>query len=131
MARAIAEGIASQGINVKFFKLQESDVTEIVTEILDAKAVIVGSPTLNNSMFPSVSAFLTYICGLKPKGKLWAFFGSYGWGKRAVRQMIETVQKANFKVYECPIEVQFFPTEKELEERFNFGRDIAQKVKSS
>jgi len=131
MARAIAEGIASQGINVKFFKLRESDVTEIVTEILDAKAVIVGSPTLNNSMFPSVSAFLTYICGLKPKGKLWAFFGSYGWGKGAVRQMIETVQKANFEVYECPVEVQFFPTEKELEECFNFGRDIAQKVKSS
>jgi len=131
MARAIAEGIASQGMDVKFFKLRDSDVTEIVTEILDAKAVIVGSPTLNNSMFPSVSAFLTYICGLKPKGKLWAFFGSYGWGKGAVKQMTETVQKANFEVYERAIEVQYVPTEKELQECFNFGRDIAQKVKSS
>jgi flavorubredoxin len=131
MARAIAEGIASQGVDVKFFKLRESDVTEIVTEILDAKAVIVGSPTLNNSMFPSVGAFLTYICGLKPKGKLWAFFGSYGWGKGAVKQMMETVQKANFEVYERAIEVQYVPTKKELEECFNLGRDIAQKVKSS
>jgi len=131
MARAIAEGIASQGMNVKFYKLRESDVTEIVTEILDAKAVILGSPTLNNSMFPSVVAFLTYICGLKPKRKVWAFFGSYGWGKGAVRQMMETVQKANFEVYERTIEVQFVPTEKEFEECFNFGKDIAQKVKSS
>jgi flavorubredoxin len=130
MARVIAEGITSQGVNVKFFKLRESDVTEIVTEILDAKAVILGSPTLNNSMFPSVSAFLTYICGLKPKGKLWAFFGSYGWGKGAVKQMMETVQKANFEVYERAVEVQFVPTEKELEECFNFGKDLAQKVKS-
>jgi flavorubredoxin len=130
MARVIAEGITSQGVNVKFFKLRESDVTEIVTEILDAKAVIVGSPTLNNSMFPSVSAFLTYICGLKPKGKLWAFFGSYGWGKGAVKQMMETAQKANFEVYERAVEVQFVPTEKELEECFNFGKDLAQKVKS-
>jgi flavorubredoxin len=130
MARVMAEGITSQSVDVKFFKLRESDVTEIVTEILDAKAVIVGSPTLNNSMFPSVSAFLTYICGLKPKGKLWAFFGSYGWGKGGVKQMMETVQKANFEVYERAIEVQFVPTEKELEECFNFGKDLAQKAKS-
>jgi len=130
MARVIAEGIASQGTEVKFFKSRESDVTEIVTEILDAKAVVMGSPTLNNSMFPSVGAFLTYIRGLKPKGKLWAFFGSYGWGKGAVKQMMETAQKANFEVYERAIEVQYVPTEKELEECFNFGKDIAQKVKS-
>lgn len=130
MARAISEGIASQGIEVKFFKLRESDVTEIVTEILDAKAIVVGSPTLNNSMFPSVAAFLTYVCGLKPKGQLWAFFGSYGWGKGAVRQMIEFVQKANFEVYEHAIEVRYIPTEKELEECFQFGRGLAQKVKS-
>ncbi|MBC7131075.1 MBL fold metallo-hydrolase, partial [Candidatus Bathyarchaeota archaeon] len=44
MARAIAEGVASQNVDVKFFKLRDSDVTEIVTEILDAKAVVVGSP---------------------------------------------------------------------------------------
>ncbi|MGB9853742.1 MAG: FprA family A-type flavoprotein [Candidatus Bathyarchaeales archaeon] len=131
MARAIADGTASQGIDVKFFKLRESDVTEIVAEILDAKAIIVGSPTLNNSMFPSVSAFLTYICGLKPKGKLWAFFGSYGLGKGAVKQMMENAQEANFEVYNRPIEVQYVPTDKELEECFNFGREIAQKVKTS
>jgi anaerobic nitric oxide reductase flavorubredoxin len=131
MARAIADGIADQGIEVKFYKLRESDITEIATEILDAKAVLVGSPTLNNSMFPSVSAFLTYICGLRPRGKLWAFFGSYGWGRGAVKQMIEMAQKANFKIYENAIELQYVPTKKELEECFKFGREIAQKIKSS
>ena len=131
IARAIADGLVSQGIEVKFFKLRDSDVTEIVTEILDAKAVLVGSPTLNNSMFPSVSAFLTYVCGLRPKGKIWVFFGSYGWGKGAVKQMIETAQKSNFEVYEHTIEIQYVPTEKELKECFNFGRELAQKLKSS
>jgi len=131
IARAIADGLVSQGIEVKFFKLRESDVTEIVTEILDAKAVLVGSPTLNNSMFPSVSAFLTYVCGLRPKGKIWAFFGSYGWGKGAVKQMMETAQKSNFEVYKHTIEIQYVPTEKELKECFNFGRELAQKLKSS
>lgn len=131
LARAVAEGAASQGVDVKFFKLRDSDVTEIVTEILDAKAVVVGSPTLNNSMFPSIGAFLTYLCGLKPKGKLWAFFGSYGWGGGAVKQMIELAEKADFKVYENSLEVQYAPTGKELAEGFNFGREIAEKIKSA
>lgn len=131
MARAIAEGVTSQGIEVKFFKLRESDVTEIVTEILEAKAVIVGSPTLNNSMFPSVSAFLTYIAGLRPKGKLWAFFSSYGWGGGAVRQMVDIAKKANFEVYEPSLEIRYAPTSSELQECFNLGKNVAQKVKSS
>ena len=75
MARAIADGIASQGVEVKLLKLRGTDNTDIVTEILDAKAVLVGSPTLNNGMFPTLGSFLTYIGGLKPKGKLWDFFG--------------------------------------------------------
>ncbi|MEM3726381.1 MAG: flavodoxin domain-containing protein [Candidatus Bathyarchaeia archaeon] len=129
MARAIADGIASQGIEVKFFKLRESDATEIVTEILEAKAIIVGSPTLNNSMFPSVSAFLTYITVLKPKGKLWAFFGSYGWGGGAVRQMVEMAKKANFEVYEPQLEIRYVPTSSELQECISFGKSIAQKIK--
>ena len=100
MARAIEEGAAGEGVDVKVLKLRASDQTDIVTEILDAKAVIVGSPTLNSGMFPTVSGFLTYITGLKPKGKLWAFFGSYGWGGGAVRGMVEMAKKAGFEVYE-------------------------------
>ncbi|MEM2972371.1 MAG: flavodoxin domain-containing protein [Candidatus Bathyarchaeia archaeon] len=131
MAFAISDGIASQGVEVKFFKLRDSDITEVVNEILEAKAVIVGSSTLNNSMFPSVSAFLTYITGLKPKGKLWAFFGSYGWGGGAVKQMVETAKKANFEVYEQTLEVQYAPTKSELEKCFNFGKQIAEKIRQN
>jgi glyoxylase-like metal-dependent hydrolase (beta-lactamase superfamily II) len=46
MARAIAEGAVSQGVDVKMCKLRASDNTEAMTEILDAKAVVVGSPAL-------------------------------------------------------------------------------------
>ena len=127
MARAIAEGVAKHGVNVKFFKLRDSDTSEIVAEILDAKAVIVGSPTLNNSMFPSVSAFLTYITGLKPKGKIWAFFGSYGWGGGAVKKMVEIARNAGFEIYESTLEVKYVPTEDELESCFKFGEEIAEK----
>jgi flavorubredoxin len=129
MAKAIAEGIASQGVKVKFYNIAVSSLAEIVAEILEAKAVIVGSSTLNNQMLPSVSAFLTYVNGLKPRGKLWTFFGSYGWGGGAARQMLEAAKKAGFDVYEPPLEVKYVPTKEELEKCFNFGKEIAGKIK--
>ena len=130
MARAIAEGLNSQGINVKILKLRAANRTEAMTEILDAKAVVVGSPTLNNGMFPTIGSFLTYATGLKPKEKLWSFFGSYGWGGGAVKNMIEIAQKAGFRVNESSIEVKYIPENQDLKKCFEFGKQIAEKIKA-
>ncbi len=130
MARVIEDGIASQGVEAKLFKLRATDNTEIVTEIVDAKAVLVGSPTLNNGLFPSVGMFLTYITGLKPKGKQWGFFGSYGWGGGAVRGMIRMAKEAGFDVVEPSMELKWVPTAEELQKCFEFGQQIAQRIKA-
>lgn len=130
MARAIADGISSKGVEVKLLKLRSSAISEAITEVLDAKAVLVGSPTLNNQMFPTLSSFLTYATGLKPKGKLWSFFGSYGWGGGAVRNMIKTAKEAGFEVYEPGVEVKFVPDKEDLKKCFEFGQQIAQKIKA-
>jgi flavorubredoxin len=129
MARAIADGVASQGVEVKLLKLRCTDNTDVVTEIVDAKVVLVGSPTLNNGMFPSMGSFLTYIGGLKPRGKLWGFFGSYGWGGGAVRGMVKMAKEAGFDVIEPSVEFKWVPTAEELKKCFEFGQQIAQKIK--
>jgi anaerobic nitric oxide reductase flavorubredoxin len=130
MARAIADGAASQDVDVKVLKLRAANRTEAMTEILDAKAVVVGSPTLNNGMFPTIGSFLTYATGLKPKGKLWGFFGSYGWGGGAVKDMTELAQKAGFQVNETNVEVKYIPESEDLKKCFEFGQQIAIKIKA-
>ncbi|MGF3521568.1 MAG: FprA family A-type flavoprotein [Candidatus Bathyarchaeia archaeon] len=130
MARAIAEGVASQGVEVKVLKLRASDNTEALTEILDAKAVIVGSPTINNGVFPTLGSFLTYVTGLKPKDKLWCFFGSFGWGGGAVRGMTEIAKKAGFQVYEPGIEVKYIPDREDLKKCSELGSKIANQIKT-
>jgi flavorubredoxin len=129
MARAIEEGIASQGVEVKLLKLRATDNTDIVTEIVDAKAVVVGSPTLNNGMFPSVGQFLTYEGGLKPKGKAWYFFGSFGWGGGAVRNMIKMTKDFGLEAQEPGLELKWVPTADELKKCFEWGQMIGQKIK--
>ena len=130
MARAIADGIASQGVDVKLLKLRSYAISEAMTEILDAKAVLVGSPTLNNLMFPTLSSFLTYAAGLKPKGKLWGFFGSYGWGGGAVRSMIKVAKEVGFEVLEPGLEIKYVPDSDDLKKCLEFGQQIAQKIKA-
>ncbi len=128
MARAIADGAASAGVEVKMLKLRSSNKTEAMTEILDSKAVLVGSPTLNNGMFPTLGSFLTYAAGLKPKDKLWSFFGSFGWGGGAVRAMTEMARKAGFEVHEPGLEVKYIPDEEDLKKCFELGKQIAVEI---
>ncbi len=130
MARAIAEGATSEGVEVKFMKLRATELSDIMTEILDAKAIVVGSPTLNNQMFPTIGHLLTYATGLRPKDKLWSFFGSYGWGGGAVKGMADTVRKAGFTVNEATVEVKYVPDQEDLKKCFEFGQQIAAKIKT-
>jgi anaerobic nitric oxide reductase flavorubredoxin len=130
MARAIAKGAISEEVDVKVLKLRASNPTEVMTEILDAKAVVVGSPTLNSGIFPTLGSFLAYAVGLKPKAKLWGFFGSYGWGGGAVRSMIETAKKAGFNVLDAGVEVKYVPDQEDLKKCFEFGHQIAAKIKA-
>jgi flavorubredoxin len=129
MARAISEGISSEDVEVKFHKLRSSNNTEAMLDILDAKAVLVGSPTLNNQMFPTVSAFMTYVTGLKPANKKWGFFGSYGWGKGAVRDMVDMAKKAGFDVRVPSKEIRFVPDEQDLKACFELGKQVAAEIK--
>jgi anaerobic nitric oxide reductase flavorubredoxin len=130
MARAIAEGAISEGVEVKFLKLRASDNTEAATEILESRAVLVGSPTLNNGMFPSIGSLMTYLTGLRPRNKIWGFFGSFGWGGGAVRSLTEVAKKSGFEVFEPGVEIKYIPEQEDLKKCFEFGKQIALKVKA-
>lgn len=129
MAYVIFEAMAEEGIDTHLYQLRRSDSAQILKEILDSSAVIVGSPTLNNSMFPTVSAFINYVSGLKPKNKLWASFGSYGWSGGAVRNINKLLHEVKFEVLEPSLQIKFSPTNEELQECRKFGKTIAQKIK--
>ena len=97
-----------------------------MTEVLDAGAIIVGSPTLNNGLFPTVSDFLTYMKGLKPQNKVGVAFGSYGWSGESVKLINEQLEDMKFKVTDPGIKIQYVPDEKGSEACFELGRKIAQ-----
>ncbi|OGD44834.1 hypothetical protein A3K69_02445 [Candidatus Bathyarchaeota archaeon RBG_16_57_9] len=130
MAYALAEGAASKGVEVRVFNLTENHRSDVITEILEARAVLVGSPTLNNHVYPSVAEFLAYMRGLKPQGKVGAAFGSYGWAGGAKRIVEEEMRQAGVELMDSDLEFSYRPTEDERLRCYEFGAAVAERAKA-
>ena len=128
MAESIAEGIAEEGVEVKPMHLRKWNRSDIMTEVIDAKAIIVGSPTLNNQLFPTVADMLTYMKGLKPKNKIGAAFGSYGWSGESVKLINKELEAMKFDIIDSGIKIQYVPDKKGKDACFELGRKIGKAI---
>lgn len=126
MAMAIVSSLAQNGVDARPMNLQNCHRSDIMTEVIDAGAVIVGSPTLNNGLFPSVSDFLTYMKGLKPKNKVAAAFGSYGWSGEAVNLINKELEQMDFEIIAPGLKIQYVPDENGIEACYELGQKISQ-----
>jgi len=125
MANSILEGIKAAGVEVKLLNIRKNDLSSIITEVLEAPVIIVGSPTLNNGIFPSVSELLTYLKGLHPKGKQAVAFGSYGWGGGAVKAVEKELEMAGFELIEPGLQIRYRPDEEGIAACLQLGDRIA------
>jgi flavorubredoxin len=130
MADAIAEGIASTGVRVKPIHIRSSHRSDIMTDVLDAAAVVVGSPTLNNQMFPTVADLLTYMKGLKPVDKIGGAFGSYGWSGESVKLVAAELEAMKFRMIDPGPRIQYIPDGDGLAACIEYGRQIGEAVKA-
>jgi flavorubredoxin len=128
MAKAILKGLIGEGAEAKLLHLRSNHRSDIIHEMLEAKGILLGSPTLNNGMFPTMGDFLTYMRGLKPKGKIFGLFGSHGWGGGAVKEMRKHLAEEKFEVWEKELSIQYIPDSEELKKAVQFGKEFAKKV---
>ena len=130
MAEAVAEGLMAGGAQPKLMPLKSNHRSNVATEILDAGALVVGSPTLNNNMYPTVADLLTYLKGLKPKNLVAAAFGSYGWSGEAVGQVKGMLEEMKIDLVNEGLRVKFVPDSDALQQCYDLGLQVAEKVKS-
>ncbi len=130
MAEEIAQGIVAEGVIARPMHIRSSHRSEIMTEVLDSAAVIVGSPTINNQLFPTVSDFLTYMKGLKPKNKIGAAFGSYGWSGESVNLITQELEAMKFDIIDPGIKIQYVPDQDGKNACLELGRKIGKAIKN-
>lgn len=129
MARAIGQGIVEEGIkDVHIISLQENHRSDIMTDALDARALVLGSATLNNNVLPHMADMLSYLKGLRPKNKIGAAFGSYGWSGEALSILNKSMEEMKIEIIDPGIKVEYVPTADDLKKCIELGRKIGRVI---
>ena len=127
MAEAIADGIRDvlPDTTVIIKNIARDDKNDVLTEMFHSRAVLVGSPTINNGHSFAIAGLMEMAAGLKLKNKKGAAFGSYGWGGGAVKQISAKLQEAGFELVDDGIAKQWVPDDNDLADCRQYGRDFA------
>ena len=125
MARAIGEGLSEGGVKAKLMSMSACHRSDVVTEILDAGGLVVGSATMNNSMQPAMADVTTYAGGLKPRNLVAGAFGSFGWSGEAPKKLHAWLTGLGLNVVADPLRANYVPNCDDLAACRQFGIDIA------
>jgi flavorubredoxin len=128
MAKAIAESLAQAGVPVRILSLNEAHRSEVIFELLEAGALIVGSSTLNNNMLPQMADVMTYIRGLKPVNLIGAVFGSFGWSGESVKDLEAALREMKVDVVAETVSVRHVPGPDALQKCHELGQVVASEL---
>lgn len=126
MAHVIGDGLAAAGVTVKLMKMRSSHRSNVATEILGAGALVVGTPTINNSIFPSIADVMCYLKGLQPKNLIGVAFGSHGWTGEGTKQLNEMLIEMGVEIVDDPLRVVYVPDDAALEQCHKLGQAVGE-----
>jgi flavorubredoxin len=129
LASRIADAVGAAGCEVVVYDLAVSPIAHVTAELLEAKALLLGSPTLHHGMLYRVAGYLQYLAGLKPTGRLAATFGSYGWSKGAEKQMRARLEEIGFEMPFDDFTVKYRPGDDDFSSVAEWATGIAEAVK--
>ncbi len=129
MTLPLMQGIKDEGVDCKVVKLRATPTSVAIKEFWKSRGCLIGTPTLNNIMFPSVANFLTSLRGLRPKNRIAGAFGSYGWGGGAVKEAYEDFKKMGLELFEPGLEILYRPSHEDEAKSYDFGAAFAKRVR--
>ncbi len=127
LAEKISEGIRMQDkdVVVSVHNLAKSDQNDLITEIFKSKSVVIGSPTVSNSVLHSMAGFMHLIKETRFKGKKAAAFGCYGWSGESVKVINSAMAEAGFEIIGDGLRNMWNPNEEAMNDALEFGKLIA------
>ncbi len=129
MARAVVDGLTAGGAKIRLMSLESAHRSDVVTELLDAGALLVGSPTINNQIYPTVADVMNYLKGLKPKNLVGASFGSYGWSGESVKHLDKMLEEMKVDLVQPGLGVKYTPTTDDLSDCRALGLAVAERLR--
>ncbi|MCF8055542.1 MAG: flavodoxin domain-containing protein [Desulfocapsa sp.] len=130
MAKRIGSGLQDEGISHQLVNLRYNHRSDVMRDVLNASAIILGCPTLNNGLLPRMAGFLMYMRGLRPQNKIGAAFGSYGWSGESVKLLNSAMVDMKFDIIDEGLKVKYVPEDKDYVQCVELGRKVGQALKA-
>ena len=139
MAKAVAEGVKTiQGVDVEVLKLGKPFS---LSSLVEANAIIIGSPTIYGSVTPEMKTFLDSIQELKEhmnlSGKVGGVFGSYQWDREgAINRLSSYLERLDIQIVTAPVTLEHALHEEAqmdddaIRKCFELGRAVAEHCQS-
>ncbi len=129
MMNAVAQGISKVRVPLKIFDVARTHVSYILPSLWTKSGVMIGAPTYEAGLFPSMGSVLRMAKLKSVKNKKFAMFGSYGWSGGALKEIKEIVEPINWQLTDS-LEFIGMPTNGELAKGEEFGRKFGELIKS-
>jgi anaerobic nitric oxide reductase flavorubredoxin len=130
MAEAIGDGLQREGVPYVLCHMGNSDRNDVVTKIFEAKAVVVGSPTVNRGPLPTLMPILEELRGLRFKNKIGAAFASYGWSGESLSIIEKRLEESGVTLVSKGVKALWAPSMEELAKCTELGREVGKAVKA-
>ena len=127
MVGTLVEALQAKGIEVGVLNLAGSDIGEIAGQAVDARAVVLASPTVLNALHPLAQFAALAIKTSKPPFKYGVIMNSYGWGKGAVKQGLEFLEDVGIELVDT-VEVNGTPAAGDFSRIRDVAGQLAAKV---
>jgi anaerobic nitric oxide reductase flavorubredoxin len=129
MAEAIGEGLAAAGIPYHMFYISTADRNDVITRLFKTKAIIIGSPTFNQGLLPTIAPILEDLNGLKFQNKIGAAFGCYGWSGESVKIIEEHLAQCKIPKVAEGVRAKWQPKPEDLSRCRELGNTVARAIK--
>lgn len=128
MIQAMTETLAAEGIETVIYNLASSDIGDIAKDLVDSKAIVLGTPTVLGGPHP-LGVYAAYLVkALRPPLKFSVILSSYGWGGGTLKQVNEILGQTKIEVVGA-VEINGPPTDDNIKQVVEIGKTLAKKIK--
>jgi flavorubredoxin len=127
MVKTMEDTLLTEGIEVSKHNLVVADIGEIAKDLVDSRAIVLGTPTVLAGAHP-LAMYAAYLAkALRPPAKFAVVLSSYGWGGGAVKHIQETLGPTKMEVVGA-IEINGPPSESDIQKIVELGKNLAEKI---
>lgn len=126
LVQAVTQGIQEANGQAVAFDLSHQAHIDVLTEVLDAPALMIGTPTYEHEIFPKVKQFTNLLELKKLTDRHVGVFGSYSWSGEATRKLTEHLVAIGFKPVGKPLTVLGSPTQEDLDKAKALAKTVTE-----